>query len=97
MAKFWEEILRETKIGTFKYMGPAEQPKYDFKDQSRGLGKRMSPDIMWRVSTRHEMVGHFHDIAKAAYKNLAIALLSLVAGFRVFRDCIRNDGFKALH
>jgi len=79
-----EHALRTSGIGTFKVMRPAEEPKYDVKDQARGLGKRMSPDILWRVSTRKELVSHFHATSMATYKNLAIAVVSLFAAFYCF-------------
>ncbi len=85
-----EDGLRKAGIGTWKSMPVPKEPDWSTRNQGRGLGARMSPDVMWRISTRRELVEHFKHVTGASYKNLAISLLSLIAALISFSYFVQS-------
>ena len=81
---FIEDVLRTAGVGTFQNMPIPQEPDWTKKNQGRGLGARMSPDVMWRVSTRRELIEHFKNVTGRTYKNLGIAAVSLLGALYSF-------------
>ncbi|HLD62565.1 MAG TPA: hypothetical protein VI875_01730 [Candidatus Norongarragalinales archaeon] len=84
MVNFIEDVLRKAGVGTFQNMPIPKEPDWSKRNQARGLGARMSPDVMWRVSTRRELVEHFKSVTKNTYKNLGISAVSLLGALYSF-------------
>ncbi len=87
MAEFLEDVLRKNPIGaTWKNMPLPEEPDWGGRTQGRLLGASRIGlnDVSWRVSTRREQVEHFKSVAKRTYKNLAVAVVSLLVALYCF-------------
>ncbi len=81
---FFDEILRKSNIGVWKFMPyresgskvfnePTQKGVYHPKNNTGNLG-RLSNDNLWRVGTRHELVEHYNKTMWKTARNLLFAL-----------------------
>lgn len=81
MVEFLEDSLRKNPVGTWNSMPIPQEPDWNVKPVSKSfpVTSRMGlGDVSWRVSTRREQVEHFKNVTARTYKNLGIALVSLL-------------------
>jgi len=71
---WFEEALRKAGIGVWKFMPPAKDFKR--KNNAAGMG-RATPDNLWRIGTRAELVAKYNSTMK---KTVFYAALSAVLG-----------------
>jgi len=66
---FLDEVLRKAGIGVWKVMPPAEPLKRT--NNTAGTG-RATPENLWRLGCRKELVDQYNTTIKKTFRNLAI-------------------------
>ncbi len=76
-VKMWfEEALRKTGFGVWKWMPPA--PEFKRKNNAAGMS-RLNMDNLWRIGTRAELVDKYNKTMKKTILNASISAVFGVA------------------
>lgn len=91
--QFLDETLRKAEIGVWKSMPEREaiskpnvpSPKGTFAPtKNHGNLARVNIEALWRVGTRHELVGHYNGVMKRTYFRVGMALVCLAGALYCF-------------
>ncbi len=79
---FLDKFLRKTGLGTWRAM-PEPSSEFQPKENVAGM-KRANNDLLWRVSTRRELIEKYNATMAKTYQNFTLSIVSLLGTLWTF-------------
>ena len=84
---FLDDALRKAGVGVWKSM-PQAKP-FVRKNNTAGTG-RATPENLWRIGTRKELVDKYNRTMKGVYRNMTLTGVSLIGALYAFSTYMRT-------